>query len=151
MENYEKAYRNRVLDIDALLAAEVPRITAATHFGGVAVECKLKSLVINYHNITEWDDLSTRAGDPRFRQPISRTSHGLITAVRLMSELHKKALADRYFLKHLNEINYPTGATVIDFIALRYSSQNLDQQALVNWKRSFDYVIGWLEKNGKLL
>ena len=151
MEEYERAYKNRLLDIDALLAANIPRITAATHLGGVAIECRLKALVITYHSIKEWGEPSKRVGDPRFRVPIGRTSHGLISAVKLMSTLYKKAMADRHFLNHLSDVTYPTGSTVTDFIALRYSSHDLDGQALVNWKRSFDYVIGWLEKNEKLL
>lgn len=57
MEDYERAYKNRLLDIDALLAANVPRITAATHLGGVAIECRLKALVITYHSIKEWASL----------------------------------------------------------------------------------------------
>lgn len=116
-------------------------------WGGVAVECRLKAFILIYHNISEWDEESKRPKDPRYKQPIPRTNHGLIGAVKLMQDVFSKAKADYLFLEHLNNVTYPTGPTEIDFIALRYSAQDLDGGSLVQWQKSLNYVLGWLKKN----
>ncbi len=151
MENYEKAHECRLLDIEALLAGQIPRGTAAAHLGGSAVECRLKALVLTYHKISSWNDHSLRRKDSRFGQPIPRTGHGLIGAVRLMQELYDKAKADHLFLKHLNNVTYPAGRNDTDFIALRYSAQDLGGMSLYEWNKSLNYVLGWLKKNEALL
>jgi hypothetical protein len=151
MEDYEEAYRQRLLDINALLAADPKRTTAAAHVGGVAIECRLKALIISYHEILEWGEKSRRPKDPRTSQPIQRTSHALFAAVKQMDVLYKKAMTDQHFIRHLNAVNYPVGASETDFIALRYSSRNLNEANMEGWKRSFSYVQNWLEKNEKLL
>ena len=68
-----------------------------------------------------------------------------------MNDLYLKAKADPEFLKHLNSVTYPVGATETDFIALRYSAHDLDPAALHVWQRSLNYVLGWLKKNENLL
>jgi hypothetical protein len=151
MENYGVAYRSRLLDIDALLAASPQRTTTVAHLGGVAIECRLKALIVRYHAINEWGDKSNRPKDPRTLQPIMRTSHALFPAVKLMDKLYKKAMADPHFIRHLDAVNYPVGASDTDFIGLRYSSQDINVTNITNWQRSFAYVQRWLEKNEKLL
>lgn len=151
MENYEEAHRLRLLDVDALLAVAPPRSTAAAHLGGVAVECRLKALILTYHKINVWDEPSKRVGDPRHKRPIQRTSHALRAAVKLMDVLYKKAQADPQFLKHLESVTYPAGANASDFIALRYSGSDLGSEIFPEWRRSLDYVLGWLKKNEVLL
>lgn len=149
MEDYEKAFGSRRADVDTLLAGGTPRTTAAAHLGGVAVECKLKSLVIQYHRIDMWGKSSCRAKDPKHKQPIERPGHGLISSLKLMQQMYKKALTDRNFLIHLNRVMYPAGQTEHDFIDLRYFGENLTGATLIEWKASLSYVLGWLEKNGK--
>jgi hypothetical protein len=151
MENYEIAYQNRLSDIEVLLSSSKKRGTAAIHLGGVAVECRLKALIILYHRISKWDDLSRRPKDAKLGQPIARTGHSLIGAVKVMPDMYAKAKADPLFLKHLNNINFPTGATAIDFIALRYASTDIVEPTISTWQESFKYVLGWLQKNEALL
>ena len=133
------------------MAAPDKRTTAAAHLGGVAVECRLKALVLAYHKISAWDAPSSRTKDARFGQAIPRTGHGLVGAVRLMQDVYKAAKSDYLFLKHLNNVNHPTGPTEIDFIALRYSAQAISDAALQDWQRSLEYVLGWLKKNEALI
>ena len=151
MENYEKAHECRLLDIDVLLAGQNQRGTAAAHLGGTAVECRLKTLVLKYHQISAWNEQSKRRKDSKFGMPIPRTGHGLIGAVRLMQDLYAKAKADPLFLKHLNNVTYPAGQTDTDFIALRYSARNLEGASLQQWHNSLKYVLGWLNKNEAFL
>ena len=149
MEDYLGAHTARIADVEALLSATSPRSTAAAHLGGVAVECRLKDLVATYHDIAAWGDASRRQKDPYLNCPIPRPGHGLAASLRLMKALYARALADHLFLRHLGRINHPVGATAFDFIDLRYSAGQLDPTAIAEWKRSFNYVIGWLDKNGK--
>ncbi|HCF5159408.1 TPA: hypothetical protein ACRNDL_001248 [Pseudomonas aeruginosa] len=149
MEDYGKAFDSRRADVEILLAGENPRATAAAHLGGVAVECKLKALVIKYHGITLWGENSSRAKDSRRGQPIERPGHGLVASLRLMQQIHSKAVLDPRFLSHLSRIMHPAGATERDFIDLRYSGYELAGGTLSEWRESLEYVLGWLEKNGE--
>jgi hypothetical protein len=151
MEDYARAYEARRLDIDVLLASNPPRSTAAAHFGGITVECRLKALVIKYHNLNAWDQPSGRLKDPRYKQSISCPGHGLMTAIRLMSDVYRKAKADPHFLSHLSRIMHPTSATTVDFIELRYSADDLDGVTMADWHQSLEYVLGWLKKNEAIL
>ncbi len=35
----------------------------------------------------------------------------------------------------------------MDFIDIRYLSNEIEESVFVEWKKSFDYVVSWLEKN----
>lgn len=147
MEDYAGAFLARHLDVQALLAHQVPRNTAALHLAGVTIECRLKELVVAYHTLAAWDNPSARRNDPRHGTPIPRPGHSLRAALRLLDGLYRKALADPRFLTHLDRVNHPTGASVVDFIALRYSSGDINAASMMEWQKSFDYVLGWLKKN----
>jgi hypothetical protein len=149
MEDYLGAHKARIADVEVLLAAMSKRSTAAAHLGGVAVECRLKDLVLKYHDIAAWGDASRRAKDPLHNNPIPRPGHGLVGSLRLMKMLYARALADHLFLQHLGRINHPMGATASDFIDLRYSGEEINAMACGEWKRSLEYVVGWLDKNGR--
>ncbi len=151
MENYSGAFHSRFADVGVLLASTPRRTTAAAHLGGVAVECRLKALLLAYHELTEWEQPSRRPRDPKLGQSICRPGHGLVTALRDMSAIYRKAKADRTFLTHLERIMHPTGATHADFIALRYSADELEGTSMADWHSSLNYVLGWLKKNEELL
>ncbi|WP_254568147.1 hypothetical protein [Oscillatoria sp. HE19RPO] len=81
-----------------------------------------------------------------FNQPINNPEHSLTTALRHMPELYQSAKSDQQLLKHLNCLIYPLGETYVNYIGLRYVAQASSVQR-DEWKKSFDYVYGWLEKN----
>ncbi|QRQ87843.1 hypothetical protein [Cupriavidus oxalaticus] len=147
MEEYELASASRRADVEMLLSGGNPRTTAAVHLGGVAVECKLKALIAEYHEIDAWEECSRRKKDPRLGQPIPRPGHGLFAAIKLMDTVYRKAKADPMFLSHLDRVMHPAGATSLDFIELRYVASELDRNALSSWQQSFRYVVNWLIKN----
>lgn len=149
MENYGMAFESRRADVEKLMAGADQRTTAAAHLGGVAIECRLKALVVRYHGISAWGDSGTRSKDPRRGQPIERPGHGLLASLRLMGDVYKKATLDPAFLSHLSRIMNPGGATAHDFIDLRYFGQNLEGNTLEDWRNSLKYVLGWLDKNGE--
>lgn len=145
MEDYAGAHTCRVSDVEAL--ATSVRHTAALHLGGIAVECRLKAMTITYHKLLGWDTPSKRLKDPLSGNPISCPGHGLMAALRLMPKVYKIAKYDPPFLKHLSRVMHPIGATNVDFISIRYSSEELAPQSFADWRRSLEFVLGWLKKN----
>jgi hypothetical protein len=147
MENYAGACESRLKDVTALLGCVPPRSVAAAHLGGIAIECRIKALILDYHKIANWGDQSRRPKDAMRNQSIARPGHSLIAALRQMDDLRRKAMADKYFIEHLDRLTHPAGSTALDFIDLRYRADELGKETLHNWHRSLKYVQGWLEKN----
>lgn len=148
MEDFAGAYLARKNDIFALPKDQNHTITIF-HLGGIAVECRLKSLLLDYHRINKFDENSNRPKDSMCNQLVMNPSHGLLTALKRMPDFHKKAKSDIQLLKHLQTILYPLGSTEVDYISLRYIPQTTQSQE--DWQKSFDYVCGWLEKNEKTI
>lgn len=151
MEDYAGASASRLQDVEGLLSPSIQRTVAAAHLGGVAVECQIKCLIVRYHQLAQWDGVSKRSKDPKRGQPIPRPGHGLIAGLRLMDDVYRKARADYNFLTHLDRVMHPSGASVQDFIELRYSAKEFNSQTMIEWRRSLNYVIGWLRKNESTL
>ncbi len=147
MEDYAGAFESRLNDVTALLGCVPPRSVAAAHLGGIAIECRIKALILDYHKITHWDEPSRRPKDSMRKHPVARPGHSLVGALRQMNDLYRKAMADRFFIEHLDRLTHPAGATGLDFIDLRYRADELGEETLRDWRRSLDYVRGWLEKN----
>jgi len=148
MEDFAGAYLARKKDIFALPCDQNHTI-AIFHLGGIAVECRLKSLLLDYHKINKFTENSNRPKDPMYNQPVVNPSHRLSIALKWMPDFYKKAKSDSQLLKHLQTILYPLGSTEVDYITLRYIPQTTQSQE--NWQKSFDYVCGWLEKNEKTI
>jgi hypothetical protein len=149
MEDYAGAHHARRQDVEALLACVPARTTAAAHLGGVTIECRLKAILVDYHQLSNWNDISRRPRDPLSGQSIARPGHGLLSTLRQIDAIYRKARTDRLMLIHLNRVMHPSGATVGDFIDLRYASAELEGQTLADWRNSLKYVLGWLQKNDK--
>jgi hypothetical protein len=146
MENFAGAYIARKKDVLAFIERQEHSI-ASFHLGGVTIECQLKSLLVSYHKITEWGDLSRRDKDSMCNTAINNPNHSLKTALKHLPEFYKRAKLDRQFLLHLEKIIRPLGSTDVDYISLRYIANTTQSQQ--EWQKSFDYVCGWLEKNRK--
>lgn len=144
MDDFTGAYIARKKDVSALPKHHA---IAIFHLGGIAVECRLKSLLLTYHQISGWDQKSCRAKDSKFNQPIANPRHGLLTALRRMPDFYNRASSNKQLLLHLQNIIHPLGSTDIDFINLRYLPETTQSQE--DWQKSFDYVCGWLDKNEK--
>lgn len=147
-EDFAKAYLARRRDFEALPVNQDHAI-AIFHLGGVAIECRLKSLLLLYHEISQFNEKSNRKKDPKYKQDILNPSHGLLAALKGMHDFYKKAVSDKHLLTHLQVILYPLGSMDIDYISLRYIPQTAQSQK--DWKKSFDYVCGWLEKNERII
>ncbi|MEK8021017.1 MAG: hypothetical protein VSS75_029455 [Candidatus Parabeggiatoa sp.] len=145
MEDYTGAYQARKNDVFGLLTLPSDHKIAIFHLGGIAIECKLKAFLRTYHRINDWNEKSRRTKDSMYNQEINNPNHSLLTAIKHMPDLYQKAKLNRQFMEHLSHIIYPLGASSITYIDIRYYSEpdSLEE----DWKMSFDYVNGWLEKN----
>jgi len=144
-EDYTGAYQARKNDIFALLTLQSNHKIAIFHLGGIAIECKLKAFLLTYHKIKDWNEKSRRTRDDMYKQEIKNPNHSLLTAIRQMPKIREKAKSDHEFLKHLSKIINPLGASTVTYIDIRYYSET--EQSQSDWKKSFDYVYGWLDKN----
>lgn len=147
MEDYTGACEARYLDVEALLCFEPMRSTAAIHIGGIAVECQIKALVLVYHGIGAWNEQGRRARDAHYGRSVARPGHSLVSSVKLMARLYEKAKADPLFIKHLDQLMHPAGSRDADFIDMRYAANDLDGVNMDAWRKSLNYVRGWLKKN----
>lgn len=148
MEDFANAYLARKNDISALPKTQQHTI-AIFHLGGIAMECRLKSLLLNYHQIEQFEENSNRRKDSMYKQAVSNPSHSLSNALKHMPEFYQRAKQDKQLLIHLQNIIYPLGTNNIDYINLRYIAETNKSQE--NWQKSFDYICGWLEKNERAI
>ncbi|SJM94295.1 hypothetical protein [Crenothrix polyspora] len=149
MEDYSGAYSARKNDVFELSRLQTDHTIAIFHLGGIAVECRLKSLLFFYHGISEWKHKSLRKKDSMFDQVIINPKHDLTKAIERMPDLYSKAITDAQFIKHLKNVIFPLGSVNPDYINLRYIPHTI--QSKEHWQQSFDYVCGWLEKNEKTI
>lgn len=145
MESYSDAYKARYKDTMMLIGLNDQHNIATFHIGGIAIECRLKDILLNYHKIQHWNELSRRAKDPLHKQEIKNPSHSLKSAMTQMRALYKKALTDPFFFIHLERIMHPLGSTEDDYIKIRYFAETSQSQN--EWHESFKYICGWLAKN----
>ena len=148
MEDFAGAYLARKNDIFALPRNQNHTI-AIFHFGGIAVECQLKAMLLVYHKITDWKYQSCRSTDLLFGQPIKNPSHDLLKAIKDMPELYNAARLDGQFLTHLEKIKRPLGSTNPDYVSLRYIPETIE--SLSKWQNSFNYICHWLHKNRHII
>jgi len=145
MEDFTGAYIHRKKDALALLTLNANHGIAIFHLGGVAIECRLKALLIMYHQIQGWKQNSRRTGDSLYGLPIKNPSHKLMEALKNMPTLYDKAMSDSVFLNHFSKIIHPLGSSSPDYITLRYSPKT--ELSTDNWQQSFNHVLGWLDQN----
>ncbi|MFZ2727009.1 MAG: hypothetical protein WAX77_12205 [Methylococcaceae bacterium] len=147
-EDFAGAYLARKNDISA-----IPRnqnyAVAIFHLGGIAIECRLKAMLLVYHRITDWKHRSQRVTDLWFDKPINNPSHDLKLAIESMPDLYNAALADGQFLTHLAIIKRPLGLSNPDYISLRYIPDT--QQSISTWQDSFNYINQWLQQNNRII
>lgn len=148
MEDFAGAYLARKSDIFALPRNQNHAV-AIFHLGGIAIECRLKAMLLAYHRITNWNLPSQRTDDNLHGLVIKNPSHDLLKAVQNMSALNSVAMLDSHFFVHLENIKRPLGSTNPDYISLRYIPNT--QQTISTWQYSFNYINQWLQKNNGII
>ena len=138
MENYEGAYRQRHRDTKVLHEAD--RATAAMHFGGCAVECLLKAMILA--QIPNPDQRQWHTDEAPQPHGIKRPGHDLQEALKQYRKLYDRAKKTPQVIRWFNAVNKPSQ----HFIDLRYSDTEPDPKGYKSWWDAYTKLCRWLEK-----
>ncbi len=135
MEDYEAAHDERRVDTEELDKAG--RRLAAVHWGGVAVECLIKALVVTGRGISEWDTESTPRG-----HGVTNPGHDLKEAVKRHNKLRDRFLRFPDAMRWLDKVDTPS----VHFIDIRYRSDPPSEEAYREWHNAYRRLVGWLHR-----
>jgi hypothetical protein len=144
MEDYYTAFLQRIEDVTVL--DENKRRIAATHFGGVVVECLLKHIILTTSLPKgvrkEW---KTDTCDPG--HTITNPGHSYNEALRRCNTLRSRGEQFPFVLKWLNDVENPEG----HFINMRYVGNEPDDAKYKRWLDSYHKLVRWLLKQATTL
>lgn len=143
MEDFQAAFLRCVNDVEALDSAG--RRIAAMHFGGVAIECLLKYMIISSlpdHAKKVW---KTELNDPghTFFNP----GHSYTAALGCLNRIQFRMKQAKWVQKWLNDVENPT----CHFIDMRYYGIEPDENRYKQWKHSYQHLLGWLQSQATQL
>ncbi|WP_074109031.1 hypothetical protein [Paenibacillus helianthi] len=131
MEDYYGAFLSRALDTESLLNGN--RTVGSVHMGAISIECLLKSLIVERHNITGWG--SNQDGT---MHGITNPGHEFIDAIHKLPELRKRI--PRNMISYFERLQQPR----IHYIDMRYDGVDLDDHSIQEWKEAYIRVRAWL-------
>ncbi len=143
MENYQAAFEQRYYDTEIL--CQSARKVAAMHFGGVTVECLLKSMILTTlprDTNREWKNDSNNPG-----HTITNPGHDFQDALRRHNRLRDRVQKFPQVMKWLNKVEHPSQ----HFIDMRYFSNELNDTDYKEWQSAYNSLIGWLRKQSNTL
>ena len=137
MEDYRAAFEQRNQDTEALYSSE--RKVAAMHFGGITVECLLKSLIfanLPKHAQKEWKTDSNAPG-----HTYTNPGHSFQEALRRNNVLNTRVSRNP---KVRNWIKIVENPNQMSFIDMRYSSSIPHEQNYKEWWFAYTSLRNWL-------
>lgn len=138
MEDYQAAFLQRHVDTETLCKSG--RKIAAIHFGGVTIECLLKSMIFATLPKGVTQEWKTDFNNPG--HTITNPGHSYIEALRRHNRLHSRVQKFPEVMKWLNEVENPSQ----HFIDMRYSCSEPDDASYKGWLDTYQRLIGWLQK-----
>jgi len=141
IENYGAASLQRQLDM-AVLHNQGRKI-GAIHFGGIAIECLLKNMIVQYHALSSWDSHSKQTG-----QPITNPKHILFYAVRSISTLQLRVTSNPEVRQLIKDVQQPFGDHYIEW---RYVGTEPNTEKYDEWYQSYNKLRKWLIEQSKNL
>lgn len=141
MEDYKSAFIHRCIDTKEMYRKR--RTIAAMHMGGITLECLLKDALVKFHGISEWKTSSKVSGN-LIRNP----GHKLNLAITDIPNLELRVNSNPVTMKLFNDVQQPIG---FEFIDLRYSGSEPDNEAFDEWYNSYMTLLQWLIKQLKTL
>jgi hypothetical protein len=139
MEDYQAAFLQRYEDTERLCSSP-PRKIAAMHFGGITVECLLKSIIFDSLPKSASREWKTDENDPG--HTITNPGHSFENALKRCQKLYSRAQKFPEIIKWLNLVENPDG----HFIDMRYSGVETDDKRYKEWLNAYERLIGWLQK-----
>lgn len=130
MEDYQAAFFQRHTDTERLLPV---RKVGAMHFGGVTIECLIKAIICNTLRGGASENLRT---------------HSYTELLKQHNKLKSRIDTFPEVRKWLNEVENPTSQNFID---MRYSGLEPDEDSYKRWLYAYQSLKGWLQKQATQL
>lgn len=143
VEDYQSAFFQRHQDTEIL--CQSARKVAAMHFGGVTVECLLKSMILATlprGANREWKNDSNNPG-----HTITNPGHDFQDALKRHNRLRDRIQKVPQVMNWLVTVEKPSQ----HFIDMRYSSNELNDTDYKEWHSAYNSLIGWLQKQSTTL
>ena len=140
MEDYQSAFLQRHQDTEILCKSN--RKIAAMHFGGITIECLLKSMILASVSNKEWKTKSNNPG-----HTITNPGHSLTAALKSNNRLYSRVQKCEWVVKWINIVEKPSE----NFITMRYSSSEPNDDKYKEWLSAYTGLKRWLQKQATQL
>ena len=140
MEDYQSAFLQRHQDTEILCKSN--RKIAAMHFGGITIECLLKSMILASVSSQEWKTDSHNPG-----HTITNPGHSFTAALRSHNRLYSRVQKFPEVIKWINIVENPSQ----NFITMRYSSSEPNNDEYKQWLSAYTRLEKWLHKQATQL
>ncbi|WP_286826040.1 hypothetical protein [Microcystis sp. LSC13-02] len=140
MEDYQSAFLQRHQDTEILCKSN--RKIAAMHFGGITIECLLKSMILASVSSQEWKTDSNNPG-----HTITNPGHSLRAALKSNNRLYSRVQNCPEVIKWINIVENPSQ----NFITMRYSSSEPNNDEYKQWLSAYTRLEKWLQKQATQL
>jgi len=143
MEDYYAAFLRCAKDVEAL--HEQKRCIAAMHFGGVAIECLLKYMILTSlsENATkDWYDGTDKTKE--YGHTITNPGHDYDEALNRHNKLSSYIKKKRRVHGWLLDVEKPDG----HFIDMRYSNKEPEEKRYKEWMWKYRELMEWLQTEG---
>jgi hypothetical protein len=143
MEDYQTAFFDRHQDTEILCASS--RKIAAMHFGGITIECLLKSIILSSCPKGTRREWKTDTNNPG--HTITNPGHSFQDALRRHNILRSRIQKFPDVMKWLEIVENPNQ----HFIDMRYSIDTLEESEYKKWFSAYRHLLGWLQKQATQL
>ena len=143
MEDYQAAFLQRHQDTEVLHASV--RKTAAMHFGGVTIECLLKSMILESLQKNSRREWKTDSNDPG--HTIVNPKHSFQNALKSHNRLRSRIDKFPIVRNWLDIVENPNQ----HFIDMRYSNDEPDDDYYKKWWSAYQSLRSWLLRQSKYL
>ena len=145
MEDYQSAFLQRHKDTE-ILCSRPTRKVAAMHFGGVTIECLLKSMILA--SLPKGASREWKTDDNSPGHTITNPRHSFQDALKRHNRLHTRVQNLPEVMKWLITVENPKNQHFID---MRYSSNEPNDEDYKQWLSAYMSLIGWLQKQATQL
>jgi hypothetical protein len=144
MEEYQDAFLARHQDTEVLHLSN--RQVAAMHFGGVTVECLLKSIIIE--TLPRGASREWKTDDNNPGHTITNPGHDFQDALNRCNRLNYRVQRFPQVRKWIDVIENPQG----HFIDMRYCGNEASKADYYKtWMSTYKSLVGWLQKQASTL
>ncbi|CDM96686.1 MAG: hypothetical protein P5702_10135 [Limnospira sp. PMC 1291.21] len=145
MEDYQAAFLERHKDTEILCSSNFNRKVAAMHFGGITIECLLKSMIFASLPKGASREWKTDSNDPG--HTITNPQHRLHDALKRHNRLYSRIQKFPQVMRWLATVETPNQ----HFIEMRYYGNEPNDKDYKDWLSSYKSLLNWLQKQATQL